>query len=173
MLYEEMGYFPRTDWLNYGAHFAFEGGVVAWTDSAWRMVKRDGSVVEEELPPPEGYAPIYAQLVLAMRGERPVRQAWEFAEDAVISQACYASARLGHEIDLTGPEWAVRPARAAAAQGTRTLSLDHHAEKLIPEPAIYARDGDASSMGSLRERRAHSTLLADEDRKEAMQNQGR
>lgn len=143
MLYEEIGYFPRADWLNYGVHFAFEGGIVAWTDSVWRMLKRDGSVVEEKLPPPEGYALIYARLLQAIRGERPVHQAWEFAEDVAISQACYASSQLGREIHLSDPEWAVRPVTQAVVRRTPDPSPDRRISKSTPGPMAYAEAGDA------------------------------
>ena len=108
MLYEEVGYHPRPQWLNVGTHFVFEAGIVAWDDDAWRMMKRSGEEVTEPLPPNTvPYAPIYANMLRAIRGDEYAPQAWECAVDAVIVQAAYASSREGREIDLTTPEWSI------------------------------------------------------------------
>ena len=108
MFYEEVGYYPRPEWLNAGKHFVFEEGIVTWDDTAWRIVGRDGSHVEEPLPPRDGpYAPAYANMLRAIRGEQYRPKARENALDVAVSQAAYASARAGHEIDLSTPEWRI------------------------------------------------------------------
>ena len=106
MLYEEVGYFPRPEWLNVGTHFIFEEGIVKWDDRAWRMMTRKGQQVEEPLSPAgTSYSPVYANLLRAIReGDS---EAWEYAVDTAIAQAAYASAREGREIDLTRPPWAI------------------------------------------------------------------
>lgn len=108
MLYEEVGYYPRPAWLNVGTHFIFEGGIVGWDEKAWRVVKRNGEQVEEALPTAgEGYGPVYANLLKALRGEDYGPRAWEYGVDTAIAHAAYASAREGREIDLTRPPWAI------------------------------------------------------------------
>lgn len=108
MLYEEVGYYPRPEWLNVGTHFIFEEGIVMWDDKAWRAMPRKGSQIEEPLPPAGGgYGPIYAGLLRAIRGETCGPEAWEYAVDTAIAQAAYASAREAREIDLTRPPWVI------------------------------------------------------------------
>jgi hypothetical protein len=108
MLYEEVGYYPRPAWLNVGTHFIVEEGIVGWDEKAWRVVKRNGEQVEEALPPAgEGYGPVYANLLKALRGEDYGPRAWEYGVDTGIAHAAYASARGGREIDLTRPPWAI------------------------------------------------------------------
>lgn len=110
MLYEEVGYYTRPDWLNVGTHFVFEEGFVSWTESEWRLMTRSGEAITEPLEPPASpYAPIYANMLKAMRGEPYGPQAWELAVDTAIAQAAYAGAREGREIDLTTPDWAIAP----------------------------------------------------------------
>lgn len=107
MLYEEVGYYPKPPWLSVGTHFIFEEGIVSWSDDTWRMMKRNGEQVEEPLDPSPGYAPIYASMLRAVRGEPYEPNARPFAVDTAIAQAAYASSRLNREIDLTSPEWAI------------------------------------------------------------------
>jgi predicted dehydrogenase len=108
MLYEEVGYYPRPEWLNAGTHFMFEAGIVMWDDRTWRMMTRKGAPIEEPLSPARtGYGPVYAQMLSAIRGERGGPEAWEYALDTAIAQAAYASAREGREIDLTRPPWTI------------------------------------------------------------------
>lgn len=108
MLYEEVGYFPRPEWLNVGTHFIFEEGIVMWDDRTWRTMTRGGKQVEEALPPVEGhYGRVYANMLRAVRGEDYGPKAWEYAVDTAIAQAAYASSREGREIDLTDPAWAI------------------------------------------------------------------
>ena len=108
MLYEEVGYFPRPDWLRIGAHFVFERGIVAWDDDAWRWQQADGAVVEEALPPARGYQPVYEDLLRIIDGQVPHAAARDHAADAVLAQAAAASARSGQAIDLNDGQWAVR-----------------------------------------------------------------
>jgi len=107
MLYEEVGYFQRPDWLSTGTHLAFEAGMVSWKEETWHMVTRAGEEVEEKLPEARGYAPVYEDFLAGIQG-RPTRfQARDFAEDTVVAQAAYASAKAGAEVDLEAPEWRV------------------------------------------------------------------
>jgi predicted dehydrogenase len=108
VLYEEVGYFPKPEWLNGGIHFVFEKGFVAWDDKVWRMMNREGKTIEEPLPPfGAPYAPIYANMLRAIRGEEYGPQAWEHAQDNAIALAAYAGSREGREIDLHDPQWAI------------------------------------------------------------------
>lgn len=108
MLYEEVGYFPKPEWLNTGTHFVFENGIVAWDDKIWRMMKRNGEQIDEPLAPAgPGYAHVYANMLHAIRNERYAPHAWECAVDVAIVQAAYASSRSGQQIDLTSPDWLV------------------------------------------------------------------
>jgi predicted dehydrogenase len=107
MLFEEVGYYPRPEWINAGHHFVFAEGIVAWTEQVWRLMTRQGKLVEEPLPPATGYAGVYANLLKAIRGEPYWPAAREYAADTAIAQAAYASAQAQKEIDLTGPDWAM------------------------------------------------------------------
>jgi len=108
MLYEEVGYFQRPEWLNCGTHFIFESGIVAWDEKTWRILCRDGRQFDEKLPITQTpYAPIYANMLRAIRGEEYGPKAWEYATDVAIAQAAYASSREGKEIDLRSPEWTI------------------------------------------------------------------
>ena len=108
MLYEEIGYFPAPEWMNTGTHFAFEQGIVAWDENTWRIVTRDGKEVEHALPDQEsGYATVYRNMLRAMQGQPYAPQTWEFAVDAMIAQAAYASARTGETIDLKSDPWRI------------------------------------------------------------------
>jgi hypothetical protein len=107
MLYEEVGYYPKPEWLNTGWHYVFAEGIVSWDDKVWRCMTRQGRVIEEPLPPDPGYAGVYANMLKAIRGESYWPQTWEYAVDTAIAQAAYASARDKREIDLTSPEWAI------------------------------------------------------------------
>ncbi len=104
MLYEEVGYYPRPEWLNAGVHFVFAEGIVSWDDEHWRMMRRDGTEIVEDLPADPGYLPIYENVLRAIRGEECRPQARGYAEDVAIVHAAYASARAGREIDLRTPE---------------------------------------------------------------------
>lgn len=108
MLYEEVGYFPRPTWLNTGTHYIFEQGIVSWDEKAWRMAGRGGELYEEPLPAAgAAYAPIYANLLAALRGD-PVRPAaWEYAEDTAVAHAAYASAREERTVSLEEPDWRI------------------------------------------------------------------
>jgi predicted dehydrogenase len=105
MLYEEVGYYPRPEWLNAGVHFVFAEGVVSWEERHWRMMRRDGQEVVEDLPAAPGYRPIYENMLRAVRGESLGPTARGYAEDTVIAHAAYASAQTGREIDLRTPSW--------------------------------------------------------------------
>jgi len=107
MLYEEVGYFPRPEWLNAGVHFVFAEGIVAWDDRHWRMVRRDGREIVEALPAAPGYRTIYENVLRAVRGEDCGPGARGYAEDVAIVHAAYAGARTGHEIDLRSPAWSM------------------------------------------------------------------
>ncbi len=108
MLYEEVGYYPKPDWLNQGIHYVFENGIVSWSNDTWYMMGRDGEQYEEPLEPNPRYAPIYENMLKAIRGEEYWPKAWELAVDTAIAQATLASARDGQQIDLTSPEWAIQ-----------------------------------------------------------------
>jgi len=108
MLYEEVGYYPKPEWLNVGTHFIFEQGAVMWDDRVWRMITRTGKEVKEVLPQPvPGYSIVYANMVRAIHGKEYGPKAWEYAVDTAIAQAAYASSRESREIDLASPEWSV------------------------------------------------------------------
>jgi predicted dehydrogenase len=96
MLYEEVGYFPRPEWLNAGVHFVFAEGIVSWDDRHWRMAQRDGREIVEALPAAPGYRPIYENVLRAVQGEDYGPGARGYAEDVAIVHAAYASARTGH-----------------------------------------------------------------------------
>jgi predicted dehydrogenase len=106
MIYEEVGYFPRPQWLNTGTHFIFEEGTVMWDADTWRLMTRKGQIMEEPLSSqPAPYAPIYANMLQAIRGEDYGPKAVEYAIDTAIALAAYASSQQKKEIDLIGPEW--------------------------------------------------------------------
>jgi len=107
MLYEEVGYFPKPEWLNTGTHYVFEQGIVSWDAEAWRLVRRDGTEVVEELAPDPQYRTIYERLQQAVGGENVRPTASEWAQDVAIVQAAYASSRRGGEIDLCDAEWCI------------------------------------------------------------------
>jgi predicted dehydrogenase len=108
MIYEEVGYFPRPEWLNTGTHFIFEEGIVMWDATTWRMMTRKGQILEEPLSPqPAPYAPIYTNMLRAIRGQDYNPTAHEYAVDTALALAAYAGARQNKEIDLTGPEWII------------------------------------------------------------------
>jgi len=97
MLYEEVGTVPRPAWLALGTHFAFEEGIVAWDESAWRWQRRSGAS-EEPLPAPGPvYAPVYGELAAALRGEGPAPSAEGNALDVAVVRAAYESTRTGAE----------------------------------------------------------------------------
>jgi len=103
--YEEVGYFPKPEWLNTGTHYIFAEGIVTWDDRCWRMMSRSGAEYEEDLPVNPGYRPIYENLLKAMEGREYAPKAQEYAVDTAIAHAAYASARKSKEIDLRSPEW--------------------------------------------------------------------
>lgn len=106
MLYEEVGYFPRPDWLNTGTHFVFESGFVSWTDTQWRMMDRDGHEHVEPLTPHEHvYTPVYEDLLRAIEGRPHWPTLDAYAEDMVVARAAYASAARGGEINLADTDW--------------------------------------------------------------------
>ena len=106
MFYEEIGYFPKPSWLNDGTHFIFENGIVSWDNATWRMMRQDGKIVEETLIPNSvAYAPVYANMLRAIRGQDYGPKAWEYAVDTIITQAAYASSNKGCQIDLASEEW--------------------------------------------------------------------
>ena len=108
MLYEEVGYYPKPDWLNTGTHFIFEKGIVTWNDKVWRLMTRDGQQIEEDLVANEKhYGPIQANLLRAIRGETYEPMAWEYAVDTAIAQGAYASSHEGREVDLTLQPWKI------------------------------------------------------------------
>jgi glucose-fructose oxidoreductase len=107
MLYEEVGYYPRPEWLNAGVHFVFAEGIVSWDEQHWRMMRRDGQEIVEGLPAAPGYLPIYENVLRAVRGEEYGPSARGYAEDVAIVHAAYASAQAGHEVDLRTPEWSL------------------------------------------------------------------
>jgi len=108
MIYEEIGYYPKPAWINAGTHLVFEEGIVAWDQTTWRMMTRQGQEYQELLPPAANlYAPCYANLLRAIRGESYGPKAWEYAVDTAIAQAVYSSARDGMEIDLNEPDWMI------------------------------------------------------------------
>ncbi len=109
MLYEEVGYFDRPSFAAGGIRFVFEAGIVAWDAQTWRLMGRDGHEVTCPLPTAdETYTPVYDNLCRAMDGREIAPATWEFAVDATITQAAYASARTGEMIDLTSEAWRVR-----------------------------------------------------------------
>ena len=106
MLYEEVGYYPKPEWLNVGTHFVFEEGIVTWDDRTWRLMRRDGRQIGEALPAAGApYAPVYANMLRAIRGEEYGPKARECALDVAVAQAAYVSARDKREIYLTSGEW--------------------------------------------------------------------
>ena len=107
MLYEEIGYYPRPEWLNAGTHFVFEEGIVTWDEKSWRIMTRSGRELCETLPPAERYAPVYRNMLGAIRGEECGPKASGYAVDVAIAQAAYASSRDGCAIDLMSPPWAI------------------------------------------------------------------
>ena len=107
VLYEEVGYYPRPEWLNAGTHYVFEEGIVSWDTERWRMADRQGAVHEEDLPPATGYLPIYQGLVEAIRRGESHTQARDYTVDTAIAHAAYASARKLAEVDLRAPEWRI------------------------------------------------------------------
>jgi len=115
MLYEEVGYYPKPDWLNVGVHMVYEKGIVTWDETTWRMMTRSGREVTDALPSVKAYVPSYENMLRAIRGEPYEPQTWEYAVDTAIAQGAYASAREGREIDLTSPPWAIAPADAGRA----------------------------------------------------------
>ena len=109
MHFEEIGYFPKPPWWPIGSYFVFEEGMVAFDNTTWRMMTRDGRQLEESFPLwKSNYSYAYEDLLRAVRGE-PIRGpgALEYAADTVIAQAAYASSESGREIDLTGPQWSL------------------------------------------------------------------
>jgi len=108
MLYEEVGYYPRPKWLRIGIHFVFEEGIVGWDGGTWRIMTRQGKEIEEPLDAqPVPYAPIYANMLRAIRGEDYTPKAWELAVDTAVVHAAYASSRQAREIDLRSPQWII------------------------------------------------------------------
>lgn len=114
MAYEEVGYFPRPQWLAAGTHLVFEAGIVSWDDGLWRLQPASGAAVEEELDgPAEPYQPVYAALVAAVQdgpGDRagePGFGARQYAGDVAIVEAAYESARAGREVDLREARWRI------------------------------------------------------------------
>jgi len=107
MLYEEVGYYPKPDWLNTGCHFVFEEGIVGWDNDTWRVMTRPGKTIEDPLPPAPGYAPIYANMLRTIRGDATGPTARELAVDTAIAQAAYAAARSGSEVDLADSAWKI------------------------------------------------------------------
>lgn len=115
MVYEEVGYFRAPQWLNRGMHLVFERGIVAWDDKAWRMMTDKGEALVEPLPArAPAYAPVYENLLRAIRAEDYGPKPWECAEDVAVVQGAYAGSKEGREIDLRSPEWAVLPIWNAA-----------------------------------------------------------
>ena len=101
MLYEEIGYYPKPEWLNAGTHFTFEKGIVMWDSNTWRMITRTGRHIEEKLHIQQyPYAPIYKNMLRAIRGETYGPSASEYAVDVAIAQGAYRSSREKREIDI-------------------------------------------------------------------------
>lgn len=110
MLYEEIGYYPKTPWLNGGTHLIFENGIVMWDKTTWRMMTRDEIEIEEKLSTLEvANAPIYANMLRAIRGEDYAPKARELALDTAVAHAAYASSQMGRTISLDEPEWRINP----------------------------------------------------------------
>ena len=107
MLYEEVGYFPRPEWLNTGTHYVFEQGIVSWDAEAWRIMHRDGREHVEELPPHPQYRAIYERLQEAITRGNATHETTEGARDVAIAQAAYASSQRGCEIDLGAEQWRI------------------------------------------------------------------
>ena len=108
MTYEEVGYFPRPQWLNVGLHFIFEAGIVAWHDHTWRMMTRDGQEYEEQIiAEPMLYRPVYANLLAAIKGGDCKPSARDCAADVAIVHAAYASSQQGRQIDLMCEPWTI------------------------------------------------------------------
>jgi hypothetical protein len=107
MLYEELGYYPRPPWLNAGAHYVFEEGIVSWDAEHWRLIDRDGLEHAEPLPPPAGYRPLYERLLEAVRTADYTGQSLGYARDTAIAQAAYASAAAEREVSLRTAAWRI------------------------------------------------------------------
>lgn len=117
MLYEEVGYYPKPEWLNVGLHFVFEQGIVMWTSDTWGIMTRSGKVFQEPLQAQVPlYTPSYTNLLKAIRNEAYCPKTWEHATDTAIAQAAYASAREGHQITLTRPPWVITAPRSQDTQ---------------------------------------------------------
>ena len=101
MLYEEIGYYPRPEWLNVGTHFVFEKGIVMWDSNTWRMITRTDQHFEEKLHKQQyPYAPIYKNMLRAIHGETYGPSASEYAVDVAIAQGAYRSSLENREIDV-------------------------------------------------------------------------
>lgn len=109
MLYEEVGYYPKPEWLNTGTHFIFEEGIVMWDSRYWRMIDKHGEEWKEELQYVENsYIDIYYNMLKALKGEEYHSTAYEYAQDVAIAQAAYASESQGKEICLNEQEWTIK-----------------------------------------------------------------
>ena len=75
-----------------------------WSPLRFDVMTRSGEH-GESLPPAERYAPVYRNMLRAIRGEDFGPKASEYAVDVAIAQAAYASSRDGQAIDLTSPAW--------------------------------------------------------------------
>jgi len=111
MLYEEVGYYPRPEWLNAGTHYIFEQGIVWWDAATWRLAPRNGQEVVEDLAPDPKYRAVYERMQQAVSGGEVQPRASEYAQDIAIVQAAYASSREQREIDLRSAEWHISDER--------------------------------------------------------------
>jgi len=108
ILYEEVGYHPRPEWLPMTPHLIFEEGIVTWDDTAWRMQGRDGSNFSEPLPPrTNDYLPIYENMIKAINGEPYQPAAADLAVDVALAQAAYSSSDQSRTIKLNESEWTI------------------------------------------------------------------
>ena len=107
MVFEEVGYYPKPEWLNTGTHYIFEQGIVSWDAQTWRLVQRDGREVVEGLAPDPQYRAVYERLQQAISGEDVLSGAGEYAQDIAIVRAAYASSHEQREIDLRSAEWRI------------------------------------------------------------------
>lgn len=107
ILFEEVGYYPRPEWLNTGTHYIFEQGIVWWDAKTWRLAQRNGREVAQGLAPDPQYRAVYERLQQAINGEDVAPDAVEYAQDIAIVRAAYASSREQREIDLRSAEWRI------------------------------------------------------------------
>jgi len=109
MIYEEVGYYPKPDWINSVTHFIFERGIVAWDEHLWKMMDTNGNEKVEVLKYKENpYIDTYYNLLKAIKGEYYYPTAYEYAMDIAVAQAVYASSAQGREICLKSAEFTIK-----------------------------------------------------------------